>query len=157
VVIQQLGFLDLKLRAEEERIAALTEEERVTDRELLAFNELVTLSWLWVLGSYEIVRSLHQYLGEISPESDQYTEEVGKLKWEFEELRIPLAKFEKRRSKQTRLVAWPAVSKSGEVAWTLDGITFTTRRHLAQRFLDVLLARIDRIQEGVADLNPASA
>ena len=86
--IQGLGQLDEKLIVYENEFlpqSSLPQDEETA----LNFSEHLTLSYLWVLGVYEIVRSINQKIGNTNSD-----EKLKKLKNLFTRLRVPLAKYE---------------------------------------------------------------
>jgi len=103
--------------------------------------ELRTLSHLWVLGAYEVVRVLSNWtrrdatisFGALSPQ-------LVELKHRFERLRIPLAKQEvARRHKDTDSpFAFPILLAGYGVAWRVSDTTIISRRELADGFLVLL-------------------
>lgn len=61
----------------------------------------LTQSYLWVLGAYEIIRTMSQYANKgRDTKISQFKDEIRDLKHTFERLRIPLAKFEAARKTQ---------------------------------------------------------
>ncbi len=139
VPAQQLGRLDCKLLAESPSfINAGTDLERA-----LAFQEHLTLSYLWVLGGYELVRTMAQrYHEDPKLVSDELARRTNRVKKDFERVRIPLAKFEPSRSNRgiDSAIAWPAYHAEHGVAWQLAPNVFVSRRQLADGFLELLEA-----------------
>lgn len=99
------------------------------------------LSRFWVLGAYELVRTIERQLrpapGEQS--SDIHVAAV-ELKRRFERLRIPLAKYEPaRRHPEDWPVAYPDLNKATAlVGWWVAPEQFVSRRELADALLDFL-------------------
>jgi hypothetical protein len=139
-VLQGLGRLDVRLIDEDERFLHLSDEERSTDAELIAFDELRTLSYLWVLGAYELIRTLHQRM-RTSPRQVGTPAEraVGELKRTFNRLRVPLAKLEPSGSNPSDSpIAYPAIHPTKGAAWQIARDTFVTRLELSGALLDLL-------------------
>src|SRR6266496_1966145 len=90
---QQLGRLDCRLLAECPSFLEPQTAERA-----LAFQEHLTLAYLWVLGGYELVRVIDQRYREdpaLAPEV--LRTRANQVKKTFERVRIPLATFEPSR------------------------------------------------------------
>src|SRR5512137_1086801 len=66
VAIQGLARLDCQLIAADEQFLQFTEQQRATILASVELSERLTLSYLWVLGAYEIVRTLDQRTREAS-------------------------------------------------------------------------------------------
>ena len=54
------------------------------------------LSWLWVLGAYEVVRTMHEAKECFS---DRAYKSIAELKSELSQVRMPMAKMEERKVK----------------------------------------------------------
>lgn len=137
VAIQGLARLDCQLIAADEQFLRLTEQQRATIPVSVELSERVTLSYLWVLGAYELLRTLDERTkkassGAPSPMAARITE----TKHLFERVRIPLAKLEaSRRNPDDNLIAYPAISAIHGIAWHIADNTFVSRRKLADEFL----------------------
>jgi hypothetical protein len=144
VAVQGLGQIDAKLAAQDRAFLALPEKERKSNFQVsLDLTERFTLSYLWVLGTYEIVRSVDQRCREnTSLASSQIQDRVRDSKRLFERVRIPLAKFEaaSRHAATDSTVAFPAIDRTHGIAWHIAAGTFITREELAQNFLHLLQA-----------------
>ena len=98
-----LGLIEHQLRY---RILSILEmmENFSTDREFIyELSEFHTLSYLWVLGVYEIVRSIDEQIKKQGIiKDDNVKKEIFDTKISFERIRIPLAKYQPaRRYKDT--------------------------------------------------------
>lgn len=132
--IQSLGRLDSKLIIDDNRFSAFAIEGNHTRDELFELMDYYTSSYLWVLGLYELVRTLHEMckkdrniLGE------ELTNKLGVLKNKIGRLRMPLAKLEPSKMyKNTDFsrVAFVLNSSFG-ASWVISGTTFIARRELA--------------------------
>jgi hypothetical protein len=71
------------------------------------FNKVNGLFWIWVLGSYEVVRTMTQAKGCFSSNCSQ---NLQKLKKTLSLLRIPFAKQELPGKKKTPVAAEPSIS-----------------------------------------------
>jgi hypothetical protein len=142
VITQSLGELDSKLILEDERLLKKIPENPddpdwfQTSRDL---GSQITLSYLWVLGAYELIRTLDQrcrekpdVFGEIA------NKKINETKKTFERIRMPLAKLEpaKRYSSDDSHIAFPAMGPQG-TAWHINEKTYINRRDLSDILLDL--------------------
>ena len=144
-VLQGLGRLDCHLIAQDERFARLSESERSTIQESILLTDQFTLSYLWVLGAYEFVRTLNQRChSDRNLFGDSITKRIRELKHQIERLRIPLAKMEPaRRHPNDNPIAYPAISRDHGIAWQLTPDDFISRKELSE----VLLLLVSDIRE----------
>jgi hypothetical protein len=100
----------------------------------------LTLSYLWVLGAYEIIRALDQRSREDEQFLPELKERLKKLKHEFERIRIPLAKFEAatRHRETDSHIAYPAINTEKGIAWRVSVDVWITRRDLSDSMLELL-------------------
>ena len=136
---QGLGRLDIRLRDNDSTFRSGVSDPAVAE----AFMEHLTLSYLWVLGGYELIRSVDQRCSQNSTiVSPSLAGRVKEIKKAFERLRVPLAKFEPARAHQnTDLpIAWPAMSPSAGVAWRVSEATYVSRQELGEFLLGLLEA-----------------
>jgi hypothetical protein len=136
VPAQQLGRLDCRLV--DESPTFLVEAENA-DR-ALAFQEHLTLAYLWVLGGYELVRVVDQrYRDDPALAPEALRTRAKHVKKAFERVRIPLAKCEPSRvHRQTdSSFAWPAYHREQGVAWQVAPETFVSRAELAEALRDL--------------------
>lgn len=140
VAIQGLAQLDCKLVAADEQFLQLTEKQRATIAVSVELSERLTLSYLWGLGAYEILRTLDQRTREASAGMrSPLAERITTTKHLFERVRIPLAKYEaSRRNPTDSPIAYPVISTVHGVAWQVADDTFISRRQLADTFLSLL-------------------
>lgn len=134
--IQALGFLDEGLMVVDARYVA-GEGYIDGDKGILAFSAHVTQSYLWVLGTYEIVRIFRANSRLAGVSKDDQLEGLYEI---FTRLRIPLAKFEpagKHRETDSH-VAFPALNSVYGVAWQVAEDTYIARGELSDRFLGYL-------------------
>ena len=140
-IVQGLGRLDCRLIPEDARFSQLPEQARSSVHEGTLLTDRFTLSYLWVLGAYELVRTLDQRCrtnpATTMPESFQ--SRLAALKRGMERLRIPLAKMEPaRRFPSDSAIAYPALSRDLGIAWQVAQDTYITRRELSDSLLDFL-------------------
>jgi hypothetical protein len=99
-------------------------------------------SALWVLGAYEVVRTIHHRLRnhpDPTVKNSQLCVRFGKLKKEFGRVRMPLAKCEpQHNSPQDTGAALPGFDPVLGAAWTLASGESVARRHLSDSFLQLL-------------------
>lgn len=138
VTVQGLGRLDQDL-FEQDKLVLAGGGAFAPEGDLGALSYHVTLSYLWVLGAYEVLRAINQR-GMESGHADQ---EVLKVLRQFERLRMPLAKFEAaRRHRPTdSKIAYPALNSDHGVAWEVAENVFISRGVLSGEFLALLEAK----------------
>lgn len=108
-------------------------------------SEHYALSGLWVLGAYELCRTLHEYAKDKKNKGSRYEPYVDSIKSFKEQLaavRMPMAKLQKpkkgRKEAPEASVAWPAFTPGKGVAWEIgDGIA-VARQTLSDRFLSLI-------------------
>lgn len=136
--IQALGHLDCQLIQQEAFCwSAVPPAMDLTNH--------LTLSYLWVLGSYEWLRTLDQAVcGNQFPEfSGTLADQIKGTKNEFARLRMPLAKLEESNvSKSGKLndgpIAYPGRHDMHGVAWVLSDTYTVTRLALSESALRLL-------------------
>lgn len=135
-LVQGLGRLDCQLWADDERFLGLSQEAQGTIEEAMLLTDRMTLSYLWVLGAYEFVRTLHQRLRERGHPLERNAQVV---KQSLNRLRIPLAKMEAAgRSPDDSPIAFPALNRDRGIAWQLTETEFLIRTELANQLLEFL-------------------
>jgi len=143
-LVQQLGRLDVRLIQ-----ADATWPDRFFDRNRsyeddTALHEHITLSYLWVLGAYEFLRTLCDRIQSDTEEKTPAQVQAILLdaKRRFARVRIPLAKMEpaSKYSDEDSSIAYPGIKRGEGVAWQLNPSTIVTRRELS----DVLLEALER-------------
>lgn len=149
VFIQGLGKIDAQLVFQDMSFKALPAEKRGTIQEATKLTDRLTMSQLWVLGAYEVVRTLSQRSKE-KPKAitKKLASRILTAKKAFERLRIPLAKFEpaNRYKKTDFSVARPALHKEQGISWRVAQKAFVPRRRLSDS-LFTLLSAIQEHQE----------
>lgn len=134
VTVQGLGKIDAKLVREDEHIL----ENGKSSSPMGDLSDQITLSYLWVLGAYELVRTLDQRLREQSNTEREPRERTQQLKWKFERIRVPLAKFEasRRHSETDSSIAYPGINTEQGTAWHIAADTWVTRKELSHALLE---------------------
>jgi hypothetical protein len=139
--VQALGRLDAKLVAEDDRYVDLSDSQRIDLLEALRLMDRLTLSYLWVLGTYEMMRvftTSRPYFEILSP----VRTEMGQLFGRFERLRIPLAKMRPANKFPTDSpIAFAMLNEPQGISWRLSSDVYVTRRSLS----DALLELLDRV------------
>lgn len=143
--VQGLGRLDAELAAADAAFMSLSESERVRFQAENMFDlvDRFTRSYLWVLGAYEIVRSLDQRAhSRAVPMTRAQQEKLKETKRRFERIRMPLAKFEPARRHQDtdNVVAFPSMHRQYGISWKLAPDTFISREELSCEFRSLLEA-----------------
>lgn len=135
VKVQGLGRLDQDL-FEQDKLILAGAGAYAPERDLGALSYHITLSYLWVLGAYEVLRAINQRCIE-SGRSDQ---EVLQVLRQFERLRMPLAKFEaaNRHRDTDSKIAYPALNSEHGVAWEVAENVFISRGVLSGALLALL-------------------
>ncbi len=135
VTIQGLGRMDAQLVSIDEKI--------MVDKNLyyltLGFNDQFTSSYLWVLGAFEIVRTLHEKARFDQSFFPRYVQDLKTLKDKFSRLRIPLAKFSPHdKHLETDVgIAIPSFHKELGVAWRVSKSDWINRRDLSDQMLEL--------------------
>jgi len=140
-VIQSLGRLDAELITKDVAYLALPQAEREKVDTSFELTDRVRDSYLWVLGAYEIVRSIDQRRRDNSGlVGEAAAKIIIDVKHKFERVRIPLAKFEpaKRYSDTDSSVALPGIDRDHGIAWRVSEDVFITRRELSDAFMELL-------------------
>jgi hypothetical protein len=96
------------------------------DKILRAYGQF----WLWVLGAYEVVRTLDQNRARLAP---AFAKQVTDLKRTLAEIRIPLAKQERRGSGKPIAADLSIVGIDHDLLFQIDGVDISARAEI-QRF-----------------------
>lgn len=141
----QLGRLDTRLIQADEVWPDRFFESKLSYEESNALHEHITLSYLWVLGAYEFIRTL---CGRICTDDEQKTPAevrsiLREVKARFARVRIPLAKMEaaSKYSDVDSSIAYPGMKRGVGVCWQLNRDTIVTRRELSDSLLHALEQR----------------
>lgn len=91
--LQGLGILDIELIEE----YPLVKEDAQSEEDRIKKLRHITLSELWIMGAYELVRMIDIIADKRKPEMDkEIKKKIKDTLASFTEVRIPLAKFQKR-------------------------------------------------------------
>ena len=140
--VQLLGRVDLQL-IEKDKILPLqppvTREDAINQS--MELKDTFALSYLWVLGGYELIRTISQRCQK-KPEimGEELNERILKLKRKFARLRTPLAKMEPANEyKETDAhIAYPELHKELGASWIISKNTHISRRELSDNLLSLL-------------------
>ncbi|RBL79373.1 hypothetical protein DDE05_58515 [Streptomyces cavourensis] len=143
VVAQGLGRLDAKLRLKDRQLVqAYAEKSSVLEDPDYVQDHLLQ-SYLWVLGAYELLRTLTQWVREGKGGlTEQDLQNLTQARNRFERLRIPLAKMQAARRHQDTdgEIAYPGIDATTGIAWQLNPGLFISRGELSDVFLNTLEA-----------------
>ncbi|NMX69894.1 hypothetical protein HBO15_21305 [Pseudomonas sp. WS 5111] len=140
-VIHALGHKDCELIQRDQHALDIhhqieTGAIQFNEQLMAEFNDLHLQSYLWVLGSYEIIRSICERL-----EGDPRQKIARDAKHFFERVRMPLAKMATaNRYREDSPIAYPALNMEHGVAWQVQETVFITRYELSDTFLNFLEA-----------------
>ncbi len=137
--VQGLGRLDLRLISEGIELLSKINNNS-SPEEAFKLTDQFTLSHLWVLGAYEVIRTLCDFAKNNQERyGKKEYEKIKEAKHFFERLRVPLAKLEPNwRHKDTDFrVAYPVLNLDDGIAWAVNEKTIITRMQLSNLFLDI--------------------
>lgn len=160
IQLQGLGRLDLELIWADANAAMLGQSKDPLEATLWSdMSYRLTLSRLWVLGAYELVRILNE--GQrLQPLEGEARQNVARVKSNFDRIRMPLAKLEaaKKHRGTDFSVAHPIVHRSEGIGWLLSPDNFMTRRMLADSVIGLatVLATPSVWPDGVHELTAPS-
>lgn len=121
---QGLGLIDVELIDKFPRLKINSELKRD------CLNKLrhITLSELWTMGAYDLVRLTGELVAKNKEIYSKDTiKEIKKVKQKFEEVRVPLVKFRKRGRSAPLFsgVPWPTFHPKKGAGWKI----YTTNNH----------------------------
>lgn len=141
-LVQQLGRMDIRLIQADETWPDRFLDGKLSYEDSTTLHEHITLSFLWVLGAYEFIRTLCDRVR--TDDTEKTPEEVRNLllqtKRRFARVRMPLAKMEPAShfSEEDGPIAYPGLRRGVGVAWQLSPSTVITRRELSDILLEAL-------------------
>jgi hypothetical protein len=138
--VQALGRIDSQLYERDIRYRQIRVNNDGSDNEWKEINESVALSYLWVLGAYEVIRTLDQRFREGGANSERQRALSTPVKRQFARVRIPLAKLEapKHQTSTGRSIAHPALTSTHGLGWVLAPGEEVARTELSDLFLSFL-------------------
>lgn len=139
-IFQQLAWIDVDLIANESEVinAFLNNTgEMFSEQKAIQFQKHLTLSYLWVLGAYELIRIM---------KNKRKDGAVKKLYRDFRRLRIPLAKLEpaKGHENEDNPIATPIIQGT-HISWVLNNNKTIPRIELSDKFLNYMESVNDEI------------
>jgi hypothetical protein len=144
-LVLQLGRLDTRLIQADETWPDRFFGPKLSYEDSSALHEHITMSYLWVLGAYEFIRTL---CDRVSTDDEAMTPaEVRNILLEvrgrFARVRMPLAKMEaaSKFSDVDSAIAYPGIKRGAGVCWQLNRETIVTRRELSDALLEALERR----------------
>jgi len=150
-LVQQLGRLDAQLIDADSRWIEITRSQQATPEQGDDLHRHITQSYLWVLGAYELVRTLSQKMNAgVDSVPGNVREAFHGLKKRFARIRMPLAKMEAVSgfSEEDSHIAYPGIHQNRGVAWQLNPTTIISRRQLSDEMLGALeLARREKLRQ----------
>ncbi|NVZ29682.1 hypothetical protein HX881_29310 [Pseudomonas gingeri] len=149
-LVQSLGDMDIKLYETDEKLVDYYCQKNISpDYEDIQGH--VTQSYLWVLGAYEVVRTLTQRMSENQcNDPSQVFENFRQVKTRFARVRVPLAKFEPAsiHKKTDSHIAYPGFSFNLGIAWQVSEGVIVSRRELSDALLNALEhARVENLRK----------
>lgn len=160
-IVHGLGQIDCKLIKDDMKYCKLLSKNGSTgsdDNSISEFSEHSMISYLWILGAYEVIRSIDErvdknrggnpnILGEI------LNNKVKEVKKKFERIRIPLAKFEPARAHEETDFdfAYPHIHKSLGISWQVSDNIIIPRKELSDDLLNILLTIHSQNKESCQD------
>lgn len=140
--IQQQFYKDLKLNEEWEELRLLIFQCDPSHMTQLTIH--THESHLWVLGMYEIIRSISEIVRKDTASFPNSHKKLAEVKKKFTAIRIPLAKFQKVGDKKSKTFAYPVLNSTYGIGWQLEDQSFYIRQQLAKETKELLrLLHID--------------
>lgn len=140
-LVLQLGRIDVRLIGADEAWPDRFFNEDLSYDDGDTIHEHITLSYLWVLGAYEFIRTL---CDRVRADIEKTPEEVRNLllqaKRRFARVRMPLAKMEpaSQFANEDGPIAYPGLKRGVGVAWQLNPSTVISRQELSDVLLEAL-------------------
>lgn len=135
ITAQGLGTLDSKLIKDDEGVV-LTGNPKSQFQDLTGH---VFTSQLWVIGAYELVRTMSQDARDESSPLSPFFREINHLKNKINRLRVPLAKMEaSQKNRGDSPIAMPGYNLVDGASWQLEEDFWITRKELSDELLALL-------------------
>jgi hypothetical protein len=146
VSVQGLGKVSIYLdQCDKLILQEIRDSKNETIESSMRLSDAFTLSYLWVLGAYESIRTISQRLDALEKENNvRYvvTDKIRDVKRLFEEIRIPLAKMEISRKHKNDTsyspIAYPILDTARGIAWNFGDYKNISRKELSEAFLSLL-------------------
>jgi len=144
-LVLNLGRIDVRLIQADETWADRPLGEGLSWEDETNLQEHITLSFLWVFGAYEFVRTLCARVrtDDIERTPEEVRNVLLQVKRRFARVRVPLAKMEAaaKFAGEDWPIAYPGLKRGVGVAWQLNPSTTITRRELSDTLLEALELR----------------
>lgn len=152
-LMQDMGQMDAQLCTADAKIVQADSAQLNSIFDFDSIQHHRTQSYLWVLGAYEILRTLAQRIREgQSDDPPEVGARVNLARDRFARLRVPLAKFEAagRHKATDNHVAYPGLDLKCGIAWQLNESEVISRQELSDVFLETLeflrASKLSRVQ-----------
>ncbi|PBP36170.1 hypothetical protein CCL11_12525 [Pseudomonas syringae] len=140
-LVQDMGQLDVNLCSLDARFVRAHPDEQNALYDHYSIQSHKTQSYLWILGAYEILRTLAQRVknGQ-SDDPPDVAARIEAARDRFARVRIPLAKFEASRKYKAidNHIAYPGLDLKYGIAWQLNESEVISRQELSDVFLEAL-------------------
>lgn len=138
--LQQLGKIDASLYEKDGRYREIRVRNDAKPGEWDELFESTTLAYLWVLGAYEVIRTVDQRFRELGLHAAGQYKQSTTIKHSFERVRIPLAKLEpaNRHKSTDKGFAYPTLNASHGLGWTVAEGVVISRGELSTELLEFL-------------------
>lgn len=154
-LVQSLGKMDATLCEMDVSLVEKYKQGGNANEDYELIQGHLTHSYLWVLGSYEVIRTLTQSIKENkSDDPAEVLERFQNAKKRFARLRIPLAKFEaaKAHNKTDYKIAYPGFDYQVGIAWQVSDDVVISRQELSDLFLETLeFTRVQKLRRSLAN------
>lgn len=130
VSVQGLGRIDLEIISE-----SLNINKKINQG--LDLARILTLSQLWTLGAFELLRSIDSLSKSQLVFSEDSKKKIRDLKSYFAKIRTPLAKFQKNNFREKQ-IAYPIWFPEADAGWLIESNFAISRRDLADKLINLL-------------------
>lgn len=158
-LVQSLGKMDATLCETDVSLVEKYRQGGNANEDYEMIQGHLTHSYLWILGSYEVIRTLTQSIKENkSDDPAEVLERFQNAKKRFARLRIPLAKFEvaKAHNKTDFKIAYPGFAYQIGIAWQVSDDVVISRQELSDLFLETLeFTRVLKLRRSLANYDPS--
>lgn len=153
-LVQSLGQMDANLCEKDDELVEKYRKGGDAEEDYEHIQYHLTQSYLWILGAYEVVRTLTQNIKEKKSDDPlEVLERFQTTKNRFARLRIPLAKLEasKFHSKTDYQIAYPGFAYDIGITWRVSDDVVISRQELSDLFLETLeFTRVQTLKRTLA-------
>ena len=154
-LVQSLGQMDAPLCETDVSLVEKYKQGGNANEDYELIQGHLTHSYLWILGSYEVIRTLTQSIKENkSDDPVEVLERFQNAKKRFARLRIPLAKFDPAQAHINTdfKIAYPGFDYEIGIAWQVNDEVVISRQELSDLFLETLeFARVQKLRRSLAN------